>query len=232
MNNKKEKAFKLRLEGYSYNEIKKVLGIPKSTQSGWFKNLELPQKARERLRYRVYQKSVVALIRRNKLQTKIAIRRTKEVRLGARKQIEELTLDQLRLVGASLYWGEGYKHPYGNKTTHAVSFSNSDPNIIKIMMRFLREVCLVPEKKIKISLRIYPHMNEEQARLFWSKLTKIPVSQFYKTSYAISSASKRKRPRNRLPYGTIQLRVCDTSLFHKIMGWIDGISSYNNAGVA
>jgi hypothetical protein len=31
------------------------------------------------------------------------------------------------------------------------------------------------------------------------------------------------RPKNRLPYGTIQVIVANTKLFHRLMGIIDGV---------
>ena len=35
-----------------------------------------------------------------------------------------------------------------------------------------------------------------------------------------------KRPFNRLPFGVIQVRISNTNLFHKIMGWIEGVRSF------
>ena len=41
---KKEEAIKLRKQGFSYNEIKNKLGVPKSTLSGWFRDILLTKK--------------------------------------------------------------------------------------------------------------------------------------------------------------------------------------------
>jgi len=46
------------------------------------------------------------------------------------------------------------------------------------------------------------------------------------TTYLVSISSKRKRPFNRLPYGTVQIRINNTQKFHHIMGWIEWMKGY------
>lgn len=58
MRTDKQAALKLRLSGKSYTEIKQIMGISKSTLSGWFSNLELSTFAKEKIQDRVYQGSV------------------------------------------------------------------------------------------------------------------------------------------------------------------------------
>lgn len=224
-----EHALKLRLSGYSYNEIKNTLGVPKSTLSGWFSNVELSDNARNRLKNRVYSKSVAALIKRNKNQTHIAIQRMRSIRAQSRGEISHVSLKELKLIGTALYWAEGYKKAKivnGREVTnHPVSFVNSDPALITLFLRFLREVCCVEENRISASIRIYEHMNDKELLRFWQNITKLPQEKFQKTYYGVSKSSQHKRPFNRLQYGTLNLRVNDTNLFHKIMGWIEGLAS-------
>ncbi|TSC78745.1 MAG: Resolvase helix-turn-helix protein [Parcubacteria group bacterium Gr01-1014_29] len=224
-----EEAFKLRLVGRSYSEINSLLGIPKSTLSGWFSGLELSDKANDRLRKRVYTKSIVALIRRNKNQTHIAIQRMRKIRSAARKEIMSISRKELKLIGIALYWAEGYKMTkkvHGREVTnHPVSFVNSDPALISLFLRFLRDICKVEENRITASIRIYEHMNEKELLRFWCKITNVPLEKFQKTYYGVSKSSQHKRPFNRLQYGTLAVRVNDTNLFHKIIGWINGLAS-------
>ena len=72
-------------------------------------------------------------------------------------------------------------------------------------------------------MRLYEHINEETALQQWIKVTGFPKENFHKTTYLVSIASKRKRPHNRLPYGTLQVEVCDTQKFHHLMGLIEGV---------
>lgn len=229
MRNDKFKAYKLRAGGRSYNEIYKLLGIPKSTLSEWFSDLILPQEAKDRLKKRVYQKSVQALIKRNSAQTYLAEKRSRETRNLSKTEIGQLNGRDLLMAGIALYWAEGYKRPQIRngkiKTYHPVSLTNSDPNLVKLFLRFLRETCQVQESKIRAGLRIFEHQNENYLLDFWQKTTQIDSARFGKIYKAISISSQRKRPFNILPYGTIQIKVSDTSLYHKIMGWIDGLSN-------
>ena len=227
MRNDKEKVLKLRLAGKSYNEISKLLGTPKSTLSGWLKNLHLSDTARKRLNARVKEGSLKGLLKHNKQQTVLAHKRAKDIRQTASKQIDKISKHELLILGVALYWGEGYKRPIIKdgvaRSYHPVSLSNSDPKLVAAFLRFLREVCGVEETKIHAGLRIYQHQNADLLLQFWSKLTRIPKERFEKFYYGISKSSQGKRPFNILPYGTIQIRVNDTALFHKIMGWLEGI---------
>lgn len=228
MRNDKNQALKLRLRGKSYNEITKVLGVPKSTLAGWFTGLELSVKAKQRITDRVHQGSVAGLIKRNKLQTHLAQQKAQAIRIAAEKEIGVLSKNELLILGAGLYWGEGYKRAIvkngKERSYHPVSLSNSDPKLVVVFLKFLREVCKVDESKIHAGLRIYEHQNSEHLLSYWSTLTKIPKERFEKFYYGVSKSSLGKRPFNILPYGTIQVRINNTELYHKIMGWIQGLS--------
>ena len=110
------------------------------------------------------------------------------------------------------------------KTHHPVSMTNSDPYLIKIFLRFLREVCKVPEEKISANIRIYEHQNANYLLDFWSKTTGIAPSKLQIFYYKTNNSSQDKGDFYTLPYGTIQIRVNNTELYHKIMGWIEGLT--------
>lgn len=224
----KNTALKLRLQGKSYNEISNSLGIAKSTLSNWFTDLELPVSAQNRIKQRVRAGSLRGLLKRNKNQTHKAILRMRQARSVGKKEIRPLTLQELKLIGIALYWAEGYKRPViykgRERTYHPVALTNSDPRLIVLFLKFLREICGVLDKQIKADIRIYEHLNEKALLKFWQNVTKLPEANFGKVYYGISKSSLGKRPFNRLPYGTILIRVNNTPLFHKIMGWIDGLA--------
>ena len=72
-------------------------------------------------------------------------------------------------------------------------------------------------------MRLYNHINEQEALKHWTNASGIPKHQFRKTTYLVSIASQRKRPFNRLTYGTLNIEVAQTKKFYRIMGWIDGM---------
>lgn len=230
MRRDKNKALKLRLAGKSYGQIEKALKIPKSTLSGWLSNLQLSDNLRQKIFSRGREKSIAGLIKRNKNQTVLAVRRRKDTRQSASKEIKSVVGKNLFFLGVALYWAEGHKRPLARNgrviTSHAVSLTNSDPYLAKTFLRFLREICRVPEEKIRADIRIYEHQNERHLLDYWSGATKIRKENFGKIYYGVSKSSAGKRPYNRLPYGTIQIRVNDTNLFNRIMGWIEGIGKF------
>lgn len=230
MRKDKQTAMRLRLQGKSYTEIQGELGgISKSTLSLWFKDMLLSDAARERLEKRQQANSTAGLLKRNKRQTAIAIARRKSILGTSQKQIENLSRNELLLIGAALYWAEGHKRPIMKNgrelTSHHVSMTNADPKILNMFLRFITEICDISREEVKVGVRIFQHLNEEVVLDYWSKTLSIPRANFNKTYLGISKSSQGKRPFNRLPYGVVQLRIYNTDLFHKIMGWIEGMKN-------
>lgn len=226
MNPVRSRALRQRLSGKSYNEIQKALGVPKSTLSGWLKNIVLSDAARNRLASRARIGSAT-LIKRNKMQTHEAEQRAREVQVLAKGKIPILTKRDLQIVGPVLYWAEGYKRlkvkDGRERMSHTISFVNADSEMVAVFVRFLREVLNVSSDKIRLSMRLYPHINEDEARSHWIKATGLSSERFFKTTYLVSGASKGVRPYNRLPWGTLQVEVCDTAKFHHLIGMIEGV---------
>ncbi len=228
MRNDKQTAIRLRLTGRSYSEIRGLLGrISKSTLSLWLKDIVLSDAASSALKRRTWERSLAGLLKRNKKQTILALRRKSDIQTEAKNQIGDISKEKLLLVGAALYWAEGYKRAKRRNglevTNHPVSLTNADPKLLKMFIKFLVEVCEVARERIKIGVRIFQHLNEEEVLNYWSDTLQISRKNFTKTYLGISRSSMGKRPFNRLPYGVAQIRINNTNLFHKIMGWIDGV---------
>lgn len=227
MRKDREQALKMRFSGKSYQDIQRALGVPKSTLSGWFSNLILSQDIRDRINSRGRKQAIAALLVQNKRQTVNAIRRSLEIRKTAKEKINNLSKNDIFLLGLALYWAEGYKRVIvrngKERTSHPISLTNADPKLVKVFVRFLRESLNVPLERIKANIRIYQHQNEKHLQSFWHSVTGIPLTNFRKTYYGLSRSSQGKRPYNRLPYGVIQIVVADTKLFHAIMGSLEGI---------
>lgn len=226
MNGVRDRALKLRLVGKSYNEINKVLGVPKSTLSGWFKDVVLSDAARTRLVSRTRLGSLV-LAKRNKMQTQRAEERARKTKSAAKKEVPTLTRRDMLVIGAVLYWAEGYKRlkikDGKERMDHKISFVNCDAEMVSIFIRFLQNVLGISPEKIRLTMRLFAHINEDEARVYWMRTTGLPRERFFKTTYLVSGASKGVRPFNRLPYGTLQVEVCDTVKFHHLIGLIEGV---------
>ena len=80
---------------------------------------------------------------------------------------------------------------------------------------------MVPEAKFRGHIHTFAHADIEKTEKYWSEISGIPRRQFFKTYVKPSIASLQKR--NTLPFGTLDICVCDTKLFLTIMGWIERI---------
>jgi predicted transcriptional regulator len=210
----KEKARDLRKKGYSLNQIIKETGYSKASVSVWVRDIVLTKLQKKKISEMGRSVESIEKRRINRLNNEYQKRKT--IVDVAKKDYSNISLEELKLIGIILYLGEGSK-----KKRNAVSLANSDPEVIQIMIRFLKEICNVSEEKFRGQIHTFAHADVLETEKYWSKITGIPRAQFYKTYIKPSSASVQKR--KTLPYGTFDLSVNDTKLLLTILGWIEKI---------
>jgi len=210
----KEKARNLRKKGYSMNQIIEETGFTKSSVSLWVRDIVLTEAQKNKISKR--GRSVESIERRRLLRLSNEQKKRQIIIDEAKKDFSSISLEQLKLIGIILYLGEGGKTERGT-----ARMSNSDPLVIKMMMRLFREICKVSEDRFRGNIHTFAHADVEKTEKYWSKITGIPRSQFQKTYIKPSAASLQKR--YTLPFGTFSINVCDTKLFLNIMGWIERI---------
>ena len=215
----KSKVINLRKQGKSYNEINKLLGVPKSTLSGWLKTFPLSEQIKKKNLEKVkliWAKNITDF---NRQRSKKYQRETQQLIENCAKETPLLSARDLYFLGLALFWAEGTK-----REKWAVRFANSDPIIIKAIVQFFRKICKVPNNKFALRIHLHPNIEENKAKKFWSEITKLPINQFRKSQTQITISSKYKRPINQLPYGTLHIIISDAYLNKKIKGWILGLS--------
>lgn len=218
MKNEKIKAFELRRQGKSYNEIQKLLKIPKSTLSLWLKNLSISQKVKDENISRAKMKWAANIIAFNQKRASEIRQKSAQLIRQSAQEISPLKNLDLKILGAALYWAEGYNRA----KWHAV-FCNSDPDMVKLMMRFFREICKVSEDRFRPQVQIHENVSIETSENYWANVTRLPRRLFRKALIAKPKSSKNKRPIHRLPYGTFRIGIADVKVLHKINGWIRGL---------
>lgn len=210
-----QRAKKLRSEGRSIKDIAQTLNVSKASVSLWVRNIELSQTQRKLLSRKGHSVEVIEKRRKSRLA------REEEKRAAimneASRNIAYISEKELFLTGIALYWAEGGKTRRG-----PIRLANGDPAIIQTMMRFFREICKVPESKFRGHIHIHPHLDYKEAELYWSLIANIPLSQFFKTYRKPNKSSSNKK--DTLPYGTFEIYVCDTQLFFRMKGWIQGLT--------
>ncbi len=121
---------------------------------------------------------------------------------------------ELSAIGTMLYWAEGYK---GNERTKTVDFTNSDPLMIQLFLKFLRLIYRPSEKKFRVYLYCYSNQDLGSLIKYWSKITRIPRSQFSKP-YVRSDFREDGR---KMKYGMIHIRYHDKKLLLDIKSMIE-----------
>ena len=205
----KIKAINLRKLGRSYSEIIKKVKVSKSTLSLWLRDVKLTIKQKKRLYVTLKQENAYKLAKMNQ---KNKVKKIKKIIAQADKELKNLINNSLFLAGLMLYCAEGDK----SDEREAVKFSNSDPIMIKFMMKWFREICNVPEEKFRLALHIHELHCRKDIESYWSKLANIPLNQFHKTQVKPTSLGQRK---NILYNGTCSICVHNKDLYRRIKGW-------------
>lgn len=208
----------LRHKGFSLNQIVSILNISKSSASVWVRDVKLTKNQTKFLKHKAHLKEVIVKRVETRLKNENARRRL--IMDAHKKHIrkDSINLETLKILGTCLYWAEGGK----SQKNRSFSFWNSDPQMVRVMLAFLRNVCKIPEERFRGHINLHIHLNAEVAEKYWSSISGIPISQFYKTTKIVSRASKNTR--DTLPYGTFSIQIGSTDLFLKMLAWIEAIT--------
>ncbi len=215
----RNQARKLRSLGWSIGAISKHINCSKNSASRWVRDIPLTATQIKRLESNQERGRALAAMHPNSPKAVWTKIRDSITEAAARDVRGQPSLYILKVVGAGLYWAEGYK-----AGRNMVNFSNSDPSMIKLMMLFFRRVCGVPSSKFRGVVHIHPHLDGEKAMRFWSKTSGIPLRQFHNVQFAMSTAGKHKR--DTLPLGTFRIVISDTRLLSRIKGWNIGMGRW------
>lgn len=109
----RQKSIELRLQGKTYSEIKKTLGLSKSTLSDWLSKYPLTTNQLALLQKQISNNKDLAIEK-----YRITMRRKRETRLQKTYELQKNTLlplsqRELAIAGIFLYWGEGQKRMNG-----------------------------------------------------------------------------------------------------------------------
>src|SRR3989344_6148571 len=187
----REKAVQLRLQGNSYSEIKKTLGISKSTLSGWLYKYPL-SKAQIRELRDLNPRRIEKF--RNTMRKKREDRLQKAY-LYAKTKIGRLRKRDVFLAGFFLYWAEGTK-----TTKYTTALTNTDPDMLKFFIKWLY-LLGINKDKLKIRLHLYSDMDIKKQTIFWSRELQLPLACFRKP-YVKESKSGRATYKGRFGQGT------------------------------
>ena len=176
----KPKAVALRKQGVSMGAIETTLGIPRSTLSGWFKDIQLSKKQQQALAKRARQALIRARKRAVAWHNAQKAGRLSEAQLQAAdilKKIPNGDTVSLELALAFLYLGEGAKRD------GQTSLGNANPVILRFFLSSLYQLYDCKPEQIKCYLHLRADQNDKAMKRYWSKALQIPIGRFGKTSF-------------------------------------------------
>ena len=175
---KKQTQF-LRKKGKTYSEIKDRLGanIPKSTLSYWCEDVRLPAWYDDKIK-KLNNKNlskaqkIAWASNKNKRETFL-----KHVEDEALKVVSFLDKANLKIILAALYLGEGAKW----RGHSGLMLGSSDPDVILLYMELLNRCYDIRPIELKCRISYRADQNIKKLESFWSKITGVPLNNFYKT---------------------------------------------------
>lgn len=216
----RQKAIALRLQGYTYSQIKQKLHLQKSTLSDWLRNLPLTIGQLELLgKNKLNSKNVRIEKYRQTVQNR-QIARYKKVFSEQSKLLLPLSKKELLIAGLFLYWGEG------SKQKGSANISNTSPQVMQFSKYWMVNALDVPVKKLRIRLHLYSDMDLEKHIGFWSNLLDIPRDQF---KISIKNSTRAGLSYKSYGHGTCNLMCFDTTLSEKIAMSIKAIAEFCGA---
>lgn len=217
-NSIKNKAIEYRKLGYSYGMISEILGLSKSTLSDWLR--EIPFTPNQEVLSRIKSAQIKSALYKHE-QRMHDIQCARKI---AKSEVGELTKRDLMMLGIGIYLGEGAK------LNENIRIINSDPQIIRLAIKWFKGICGLSIKNFVPSVHLYPDNDVNETIDYWSSITGIPLNQFGKTQIDLRQ-NKSQKKRNKLPYGTLHLQIKShgekefgRSLHRRIIGWIEAVT--------
>lgn len=219
----KIEAEKLRHAGHSIGEIAKLLRVSKGTVSMWCRDIVLTQRQIATIAKRSKHHATGALLRASEEKRNRRISDHAKIMKIAQKQIGALSKRDIHMIGLGLYWGEGYK-----KGSQEFGFTNSDPYMITFYIAWLTTIFNVQKSDLilRISINELHKSRIDKVTQFWSKITKIPETQFTKPSL-IKTTLKKKYKNFDEHYGTLRVKVRrGTAMRQKVLASLEYLKQF------
>jgi transposase-like protein len=213
----RNEARKLRMEnGESVHAIAKLVGASVSSVSRWVKDIKLTEEQEK-----VLQDRVPTIAGPNAIRAKALLKR-KTYQEEGKTLLNNYPIEFGYLC--MLYWGEGRK----NKNSFCLS--NTDYNLLKVVVRLLKKIFNLKNSDFKLSVNWYSSGGNtlEDIHKFWCNELGLSSLCFTKCFVDVASKYSQKRKGNIHPYGTRRVSVHDTRIVQQIFGAIQEIGCFKN----
>ena len=122
-----------------------------------------------------------------------------------------------------LFWAEG------DKARNAVRLANSDPQVLRLFVRFLQECYGAEADRIAVTCNLFTDHADRRLEIeqFWLDTLKLPRTCLRPSIVNVYSKYSQKKRRNKLPYGTCKVVYCDTATVQSIYGAIQEYAGFD-----
>ena len=200
------RARELRAQAWTLREIADHLGVSKSSVSVWVRDVAFDPSARGDADRRSRARPRRPHAQRERKLAQIALLDT----LG-RERLGALTRRDVLLAGTALYAGEG------GKTDGAVTFANTDAELVRFFCGWLRGFFAVDETRLRVRLYLHEGLDLDAATRFWSSCTGIPPTRFLKPYRAAADGTLRSAKH---VYGCATVSYSCSATHREIMGLV------------
>lgn len=170
----KPKAVYFRKQGKSIRYVETSLGIPRSTLSGWFKNIKLTTSQHKLLKNKHRNALVKARVKAVVWHNQQKVNRLKLAEIEAEKTLLKIknSTETIELALALLYLGEGFKK------SPRTGMGNSDPLLLKFFLKIMTGIYKIDKEKIRFDLHIRADQAPMLIKKYWAKELEVTLNRF------------------------------------------------------
>lgn len=212
----KSEARKMRKEeGKSVKEIARILGVSSGSVSYWVRDICLTNDQIQSLG-ESRCKARISLIK-NGLDNRLKLQDE------GKAMAKRFRSEPLFSIGCSVFWAEG------SKSRNSVEFTNSDPDMMKLFLKFLNEYFCVKMSDVSIRCRYYTDLsNVGEPEKYWLDYLGLPDEcvrkscvNYYPKS---NSVDRKKYSHGKLRYGVCRLVLHNIEITQKLYGAIQELT--------
>jgi hypothetical protein len=211
-------ARRLRRLGWSVREIERHLAVSRSSASLWVRDIQLTDQQIAELHAR--SATSPGQLAGSAANAALGRARRFDAQLEGRAWAQKG--DRLHLAGCMLFWAEA------DKDRNSVRLANSDPNLLRLFVRFLRRCYGAEVSRIAVTCNLFADHLARQREIehFWLETLGLPHTCLRPSIVNVYSKYSQKKRRNKLPYGTCKVVYNDTRSVQSIYGAIQEYAGF------
>jgi AcrR family transcriptional regulator len=220
----REQLVALFRAGRSVPQIAAELGVARSTAYHWTRDQSLDQSPEDKgAAMRRHMQRMQEARWASHRSARDAERAAVTDRL--RSWVGDLSEREVRLIGAVAYWCEGAKQKPWQRSFNGMSFINSDPTLILVLLRFV-ELHGVDRAALGFRLSIHESADVAEATRWWAAVVGEKAERFHKPTLKTHKPSTVRRNTGESYRGCLIVYVPKSArLYWEIEGVMGGIAA-------